>query len=216
MSKQFWAVIIVIVLGFVGLIVINGNKNTTATNTTSSQATNHVVGLGKSGVTLVEYADYECPYCEQYFAVTKQIQQEYNDQLTFQFRNFPLVSVHVNAFSAARAAEAAGLQNKFWEMHDALYAANNWGVWTVASDPTPIYELYASQIGLNIAQFKTDFASSKVNDLINADMAAGTKLGVAGTPTYYLDGKQVSIAPNVAAFEKVINAELAAKTASTK
>lgn len=212
MSKQFWAIIVVIVLAFVGLVVLNGNKNTSTTNTTSNQVTNHVIGLGKSGVTLVEYADYECPYCEQYFSVTKQIQQEYNTQVSFQFINFPLTSVHVNAFSAARAAEAAGLQNKFWEMHDALYAANNWSVWSSSSDPTPIYELYASQIGLNLAQFKTDFASSKVNDLINADMAAGTKLNVQGTPTYFVDGKQVQIAPTVAAFEKVINAELAAKT----
>lgn len=211
MSKQFWAIIAVIVLAFVGLVVLNGNKNTTATNSTSNQVTNHVIGLGKSGVTLVEYADYECPYCEQYFSVTKQIQQEFNNQVTFQFVNFPLTSVHVNAFSAARAAEAAGLQNKFWEMHDALYAASNWSVWSTSSNPTPIYELYASQIGLNLAQFKIDFASSKVNDLINADMAAGTKLNVQGTPTYFVDGKQVQIAPTVAAFEKVINDAIAAK-----
>jgi len=211
MSKQFWAIIVVIALAFVGIIAFSGNKDKT-TNKTGSQATNHIIGLGKSGVTLVEYGDYQCSACERYYSVTKQIQQEYNNQVTFQFSNFPLTSVHVNAFSAARAAEAAGLQNKFWEMHDTLYAAGNWSVWTVSNNPTPIYELYASQVGLNLAQFKTDFASSKVNDLINADTAAGTKLGVAGTPTYYLDGKQISIDPTMAAFEKVINAEIAAKT----
>lgn len=212
MSKQFWAIIVIIILAFIATITFSGNKNKTSS---SAPATNHVVGLGKSGVTIVEYADYECPYCEEYYPVTKQIQQEFNDQITFQFRNFPLVNVHVNAFGAARAAEAAGLQNKFWEMHDALYNSSNWQAWNKSNDPNALFNQYATQIGLNLAQFKTDFASSKVNDLISADMAAGNKLGVQGTPTYYLDGQQVQIAPTVAAFEKVINAEIA-KKASTK
>lgn len=211
MSKQFWAILVVIVVAFVGIIMSSGNKTTSTTNTKSNQATSHILGLGKSGITLVEYADYQCTYCEDYYPILKQVQQKYNDQIFFQFRNFPLVNAHANAFSAARAAEAAALQNKFWEMHDALYASGNWNVWTVSSDPSSIYELYASQIGLNLAQFKTDFASSKVNDLINADMAAGTKLGLGGTPTYYLDGKLVTMAPTVAAFEKVIDAAIAAK-----
>lgn len=211
MSKQFWAVIIIIVLGFVGIVTFSGNKKAGTTTSGTTQATNHVIGLGKSNVTLVEYADYECPYCENYYPITKQIQQEFNNQITFQFRNFPLVNVHVNAFSAARAAEAAGLQGKFWEMHDALYDASNWTNWSTSSDPTTLYNQYATQIGLNLTQFKTDFSSSKVNDLINADMSAGSALNVQGTPTYFLNGKQVQIAPTVAAFEKVINDAIAAQ-----
>lgn len=213
MSKQFWIVLIVIALGFAGLFVFGGNKSSSTKSSSTSQATNHVIGLGKTGVTLVEYGDYECPYCQAYYSVVKQVQQEYNDKIFFQFRNFPLVNVHVNAFSAARAAEAAGLQGKFWEMHDALYSSNNWSTWSTATDPTTYYTQYAQQIGLNMSQYQTDFASTKVNDLINADMAAGNKLNISGTPTYFLDGKQVQIAGNVAAFEKVINEAIASKTA---
>ncbi len=213
MSKQFWAVIAIIVLMFVGIFVFSGNKNkSTSSSKNSGTPTSHIIGTGSTGVTLVEYGDYECPYCEAYHPILKQIQAEFNDQIFFQFRNFPLVSVHVNAFAAARAAEAAALQSKFWEMHDALYDSANWQVWSTATDPTPYFSQYAQRIGINVAQFKTDYASSKVNNFVNADLAAGNKLKIQGTPTFFLDGKQITIPGNVANFQKVIKAEIAKKT----
>jgi protein-disulfide isomerase len=214
MSKQFWAILAVIVLIFAGVIIFNGNKNNNTSANSSAKATQHVEGLGKSGVTLVEYGDYECPYCEEYYPVVKQVQQEFNTQMTFQFRNFPLVSVHQNAFAGARAAEAAALQGKFWEMHDALYDNTNWQVWSTASDPTQYFDQYAQQLGLNLAKFKQDFSSTAVNDTVNADMAAGNKLGINGTPTFYLDGKQISPQPTLASFESFIKAEIAKKDAA--
>ena len=216
MSKQFWAVVAIIVLVFVGIVAVSNHKSSTSSSTnSSSQPTQHIIGTGSTGVTLVEYGDYECPYCEEYYPVVKQVQQEYNDKIFFQFRNFPLTSVHVNAFAGARAAEAAGLQNKFWEMHDALYDASNWQVWSTASDPTPYFSQYAQQLGLNMTQFKSDFGSSKVNDLVNADMTAGNKLNIQGTPTFFLDGKQITVGISVTDFEKVINAEIAKKAAAS-
>jgi len=216
MSKQFWAVVVIIVLVFIGIVVVSNHKSSTASNSkSSSQPTQHIIGTGSTGVTLVEYGDYECPYCEEYYPVVKQVQQEYNDKIFFQFRNFPLTSVHVNAFAGARAAEAAALQNKFWEMHDALYDSSNWQVWSTASDPTPYFSQYAQQLGLNVTQFKSDFGSTKVNDLVNADMTAGNSLNIQGTPTFFLDGKQVTIGISVADFEKVINAEIAKKAAAS-
>ena len=209
MSKQFWAIIIIIALGFIGLISFGGNKNNTTSSTATAQPTSHTIGTSAKGVKLVEFADYECPYCQGVAPIIKQVQNEFKDRVVFQFVNFPLTSVHVNAFSAARASEAAGLQGKFWEMHDALYDTNNWKVWTVATDPTVQYNSYAAQLGLNLAQFKTDFASSKVNDSITADMSAGTKLNVQGTPTYFLNGVETKINPTLADFEKVLNAALA-------
>lgn len=216
MSKQFWGILVVIILVFVGIIALNGNnKNGGTSNTSKAKPTQHIEGQGKSGVTLVEYGDYECPYCEGYAATVKQVQQEFNDQIYFQFRNFPLVSIHQNAFAAARAAEAAASQDKFWQMHDALYEASNWQVWSTASDPTPYFNQYAQQLGLNMTKFKQDFASTAVNDTVNADMDAGNKLGINGTPTFYLDGKQIQVANTVQAFETVIKAEIAKKTASS-
>lgn len=208
MSKQFLAILAAIILVFAGIVIFSGNKSNSS-GKAGVTPTQHIEGQGKAGVTLVEYGDYECPFCGQYYPIVKQVQAEYNQQLFFQFRNFPLTSLHPNAFAGARAAEAAGLQNKFWEMHDLLY--ENQTQWSGASDPTPFFNQYAQQLGLNVTQFKTDYASGKVNDLINADMAAGNKLGISGTPTFFLDGKQISVGESAAAFEKLINAEIAKK-----
>jgi protein-disulfide isomerase len=217
MSKQFWAVIAIIVLLFVGIFALSGNNSNGSNKSSKSSGktlTEHVQGQGKSGVKLVEYGDYQCPFCQQYYATVKQVQTEFNDQIYFQFRNFPLVNNHKNAFAGARAAEAAALQGKFWEMHDLLYENNDpsgQSGWVAASDPTTFFNQYAQQLGLNMTQFKQDFASIKVNDLINADMAEGNRLGIQGTPSFFLDGKQVQISNSVASFEKVIKDAIAKK-----
>lgn len=213
MSKQFLAVIIAIILVFVGVVVVTNNKSSNSSSKKSGGGTltQHIEGKGTTGVTLTEYGDYQCPYCEQYYSTVKQVQAEFGDQIKFQFRNFPLVSLHRNAFAAARAAEAASLQGKFWQMHDALYEPSNWQVWTGASDPSSNFVQLAQQLGLNVNRFKTDFASDQVNGLINADMAEGNKLGIDGTPTFFVDSKQVQIANNLSDFEKVIKAEIAKK-----
>lgn len=235
MSKQFWGVIIAIVLVFVGVIAFSGNKNNSSSNGTGT-LTNHVEGSTSTGVKLVEYGDYQCPFCGEYYSVVKQMAADFNDKIQFQFRNFPLVNNHPNAFAGARAAEAAALQNKFWEMHDKLYEENviynqaqqqgqTYNTWINASDPSSYFIQYAQGLGLNVTQFKTDYASSKVNDLINADMAEGNKLKINGTPTFFLDGTQVNLnkvidssgLPVLSKFEALVNAEIAkkAKTAST-
>jgi protein-disulfide isomerase len=209
MSKQFWAVVAVIVVIFAGITIVNGNKssNKTKSSSSSSQLSQHVEGNNKANVSLVEYGDYECPFCGQYYPTVKQVATEFNDQIHFQFRNFPLTSIHQNAFAGARAAEAAAQQGKFWEMHDLLYEQQT--AWSTASEPSKSFNAYATQLGLDLTKFKADYASSKVNDTINADMAEGTKLGITGTPTFYLNGKKVDVGNNVADFEKVIKAAIA-------
>lgn len=214
MSKQFLGVIVAVILLFVGIFVVSNHKKSSSSGSKSGSSTaltQHVEGNNTTNVTLVEYGDYQCPFCERYYAPVKQVQAEFKDQISFQFRNFPLTNLHQNAFAAARAAEAAALQNKFWEMHDALYEPQDYQGWTVAKDPTLYFNAYAKQLGMNVEKFKTDFASDKVNNLINADSAEGTKLGVTGTPAFFLDGKQVTLANEPAAFEKVIKAEIAKK-----
>lgn len=219
MSKQFWAVIIAIIVILGGIFWITG-KNNPSTNSTNSNAkpSQHIEGEGKSGVTLVEYGDFECPYCGQFYPIVKQVQAQYNTQIYFQFRNLPLSSVHPNAFAGARAAEAASLQNKFWEMHDLLYQnqdPNGKTGWVASSNPLDDYFVgFAQQIGLNVTQFKTDFASNKVNDTINADVAAFNKTGAQeATPTFFLDGKQIQPGYSVADFQKYIDPAIKAKTA---
>lgn len=210
MSWKFLGVIVVIILIFVGGFALTGNKSSkNSSGSSASQLTEHIRGKGTTGVTLVEYGDYQCPFCGEYFPTVEQVLSEYGDRIKFQFRNFPLTGSHPNAFAAARTAEAAGLQNKFWEMNALLY--QNQKQWDSVSDPTPIFNGYAQQLGLNLAKFKTDYNSEEVNNLINADAAEGNKLDVQGTPTFFLDGKQVQVNNTVQDFEKVINAEIAKK-----
>lgn len=214
MSKQFWAVIAAIVLILVGVTVVS-NHNKPKTSSGSGTTTNHVEGKGTTGVTLVEYGDYECPYCQAYYSTVKQVVASYGDQIRFQFVNFPLTSIHQNAFAGARAAEAAGMQGKYWEMHDLLYENNDPNGstgWVASNAPSTYFEQFAKQLGLNVAKFKTDMASSAVNDAINADMKKGTDLGIDGTPTFYVDGKKVTINNTTDDFKKVLDAEIAKKT----
>jgi len=210
MSKQFWAVIIVVILALAGIYAMTG-KNTPNSHTSSASVgpTAHIQGQGTKGVTLVEYGDFQCAACAQYYPTVKAVQAKYGDAIRFQFRNFPLVNNHQNAFAAARAAEAAGLQNKFWGMYDALYS--NQSQWSTSSNPSQLFDQYASRLQLDAAKFKQAYTSKQVNDLINADTIAGTKLNVPGTPTYFLDGKPIQVVNTVEAFSKVIDAEIALK-----
>lgn len=216
MSKQFWAVVAVIILLSVGIFALNGGGDKSTSTSTNAKPSEHIKGEGSTGITLVEYGDFQCPYCQQYEPIVNAVVTKYKDQIFFQYRNFPLVNNHPNAFAAARAAEAASKQGKFWEMHDLLYTTSNWQVWTNASDPIPEFNNYAKSLGLDEAKFKKDFASSEVNGTINADMAAGTKLNVQGTPTFFIDGKEFSIKATQAEFEKVITDAIAKKAAAAK
>ena len=206
MDKRFWGIIGVIILVFVGIVIFN---NRDSSNTAASPS-NHVEGKNTKNVTLVEYGDYQCPACESYYPIVKQVVAQYKDQIQFQFRNLPLTQIHQNAFVGARAAEAASLQNKFWEMHDMLY--NNQDTWSESSDPASYFYKYATELGLNLEQFKKDYASSKVNDTIRADIAAFNKTGgTMATPTFFLNGKKIDTTATVESFTKQIDAEIANK-----
>jgi protein-disulfide isomerase len=215
MSKTFWGIIIAITVALVGVGVLTSDKSSAPSGNqkgNASKLTQHVVGQGKAGVTLIEYADYQCPYCQQYEPTLKQVVEKFESDIKFQYRNFPLMSQHQNAFAAARAAEAADLQGKFWEMHDLLLQNNDpsgRSGWVASNNPNPFFEGFAKQIKLDMDKYKQDFASSLVNDRVNADLAEGNKLGITGTPTFYLNGKKVEIPNDLAAFEKVIKAEIA-------
>jgi protein-disulfide isomerase len=209
MSKAFWAIIAVILIVFGGILLFKDDKANAPTASSNAKPTQHVLGKGSTGVVLMEYGDYQCPFCGQYYPIVKAVEQKYNDQITFQFRNLPLIQIHQNAFAAARAAEAAGMQNKFWEMHDKLY--QNQESWSSNSNPLSVFTQYATQIGLNTDKFKTDFASSAVNDSINADIKEFNKTGVeTSTPTFFLDGKKIS-PKSVDEFSKLIDAAIADK-----
>jgi protein-disulfide isomerase len=191
MSKRFLIILAVLVLGFVGFIAFQGKKdsNSAGNNSSSAQASEHKIGAGNKGVTLLEYGDFQCTACGAYFPILQQVKEKYGDDITFQFRHFPIVQSHPNAMAAHRAAEAASKQNKFWEMHDMLYERQQ--VWSESQNISQIMEDYATELALNVEQFKTDYQSAEVNAVINADMDAGKALKVTGTPTFFINGEKV-------------------------
>ncbi|HEU4795923.1 MAG TPA: thioredoxin domain-containing protein [Pyrinomonadaceae bacterium] len=160
----------------------------------------HTLGSPNARVQLEEFGDFQCPPCAMFHPVLKQMHQEFGDRLFITFRNYPLVPPHNNAVPAASAAEAAGMQGKakFWEMHALIYEHQN--DWKNLPDTRPLFEGYAKQIGLDVERFKRDFASEQVAQRIFLDGKRGRSLGVRGTPTVFLNGREL-------AFETVIAAD---------
>lgn len=206
MSKRFLVVLLVCVLGLVGVFAATSKKDAASpdTNTKNSKLSNHVYGENAKKVTLVEYGDFQCPACGAFFPLIQELKQKYGKDIQFQFRHYPLSQIHQNARSSSRAAEAASRQGKFWEMHDILYEQQQ--TWQSSTSAPAIFETFAGQIGLNLAKYKTDFASANVNETINADYAEGTRLGVTSTPTFFLQGKKITDNPRtIEDFSKLID-----------
>jgi protein-disulfide isomerase len=132
-------------------------------------------------VTLVEYGDYECPYCGQAHYVVTEVENLAGDLLRFVFRNFPLATVHPHAEHAAESAEAAGAQGKFWEMHDTLFEHQH------ALDDEHLVE-YAADIGLDVPRFVRDLSTHRHAARVREDFVSGVRSGVNGTPTFFLNG----------------------------
>ncbi len=195
----------ILILVFVGFVIVKGQKDKQANqNTSGVQPTEHKSGAGKKKVTLLEYGDFQCPVCGEYFPILEQVRKKYGDDITFQFRHFPITQIHQNAMSAHRAAEASAKQNKFWEMYELLYQRQQ--AWSSSPNASQIMEDYASELGINVEQFKNDYKSSEINALINADYTAGQKIGVEGTPTFFINNEKVTSSPrSVDDFSKLID-----------
>lgn len=163
------------------------------------------IGSPSASVTLVDFGDFQCPACGAYYPVVKKLTETYKDSLVLVFRHFPLPS-HANAIPAARAAEAAGKQGKFWEMHDKLYETQR--DWSAEKNPTEIFAGYAKGFGLNEEKFKTDMASSDVQKRIDNDVVDANTIGINATPTFFLNGEKIVNPRSFEEFEAVIKAAL--------
>ncbi len=166
-------------------------------------------GPSEAKVTLVEYADFECPACAAYQSVLKDIKETFKDNLRFVYRHFPL-PMHRNGTAASLASEAAGKQGKFWEMHDLLYKKQKeWGGKTV--EDRGMFEKYATELGLNLDQFKADMASDELRDKVEVQRSSGEDVNVRGTPTFFLNGEPVTNPNNAEAFKDLIRSKLEGK-----
>ena len=171
---------VVAILGGLLVIFSGGRKDVTPETTLTDSDWKR--GAVNSKVSLIEYGDFQCPACSAYEPIVEKLRQDFKDSLVFSYRHFPLTQIHQNALSSAKASEAAGLQNKFWEMHDILYKTQ--AEWSTASNAKEIFAVYAKTLGLNVAQFEQDLGLKNIEEKIKADFEGGAKLGVRGTPTF--------------------------------
>lgn len=189
-SKKFWIILTVIIVGFFGVVMFNKKEKAAESGSSgNSQGSSNYYGKEDSPVTITEFVDFQCEACYAYYPYVKQVKEKYKDQVRFQVRNFPITSGHKFAMQAAKNAEAAARQGKFWEMHDKIFEGQK--TWEQTPDPQSYFDQYAESIGLDMTKFNADRISSDVNDVVNKDLKDVQALGGTGTPTFAINGKKV-------------------------
>jgi protein-disulfide isomerase len=162
-----------------------------------------IEGNPEAAATLVMYSDFQCPACGAYFPLVKRLRVVFGERLRIVYREFPLERIHPRALRAAKVAEAAGLQGRFWAMHDLLF--QNQGRWSAVPDPDSAFLEFAKTLKLDIDRFQSDLDSPRVAEAIREDVESGTRFGVPGTPTFFLNGVRIQNPRNYEAFKAVIN-----------
>jgi protein-disulfide isomerase len=189
------------------LLSIPENKSVSGKSGAESM---HIRGNPDAPVTLEEFGDFQCPPCGNFAGFAEELLKEYDSRLRLVFRNFPL-GPHEHAREAALAAEAAGLQGRFWEMHDVLYREQ--AAWSKAPNARELFESYAGTIGLNLDQFRKDMDGEKARERVDSDHALGDSLGIKLTPTLYINNRPVDPKDkNPEGVRAAINAALAGKS----
>lgn len=194
-----------------GIFLLNKENTTPISNQKADEALlvkedSIKISTPSAQVTLVEFADFQCPACSAYHPLVKQLLQEFNGKINFVYRHFPL-DQHKTALPASYAAEAALKQNKFWEMYDLLYQKQT--EWSDKSNYDEIFTGYAQSLKLNLAQFKKDFADSIIKTKVAQDRNDGLALGVNSTPTFFLNGSKLNNPASYDAFKAIVNGEIA-------
>jgi protein-disulfide isomerase len=219
-KTTLWFIIGFIVLVIGGLVVAGiysaGSPSSSSSNFVSTTAPGITASDWKEGnpnakVTLIEYGDFECPACGAYFPIVQQLVANYSSTVLFVFRNFPLYHVHQNAGISAQAAEAAGLQGKYWQMNNLLYEKQNeWATIPTDQVVSQFFDVYAQSLGLNVNKFNQDISSSVVLNKIQADVSTGNAAQIDHTPTFFVNLKQIPNPSNynefVTAFDQALGA----------
>jgi len=185
-----------------------------ATTVPAITAADHARGDTSAKLTVIEYGDFQCPACGEYEPIMEQLTADYGNRVEFVFRNFPLFQIHQDAMIGAQAAEAAGLQGKYWEMHDLLYAKQ--AEWPLASADTVVskyFDGYAQSLGLNVTKFDSDINSDAVKNRVQSDISTGNAAKIDHTPTFFINLTQIRNPSSYADFKSVIDAALASSTA---
>ena len=191
----YWLLITGLAIAGVVIGVKSLNNSRPQNNSSYSQAAaispnDWIKGKKEAKNTLIEYSDFQCPACGLYYPLLKQLSREFGENMMFVYRHFPLQQ-HKNAKPAAYASEAAGKQDKFWEMHDLIF--ENQDEWSAKSDDKAkeIFIKYAGSLNLNIEKFKNDLNLEEINKKVESDFKSGLKLKVNATPTFFLNGEKL-------------------------
>jgi protein-disulfide isomerase len=204
----FWASFIIILALIIWGLVVAMNKpvNTAPKLGTPADvtSTDHIRGSASSTVTVIEYSDFQCPACAAFYPLVEKLVNEASTTVRFVYRHFPLYPLpHKNSFIAAQASEAASMQGKFWDMYSLLF--ENQTAWENSNTAASIFESYAERIGLNMSVYKKDVDSTAVKARVQRDRDEGDALGVAGTPTFFINGKAVTNPNGYEAFKTLID-----------
>jgi protein-disulfide isomerase len=211
MDKKFSLILIGIIIMMVGLFAVAGDKQSSNSsdfegNPRTILDGDYIRGSTDAKVTIIEYADFQCPGCAALFPAIQQVEAEFGDDIAVVFRHFPLVSIHPNSMASHRAAEAAGLQGKFFEMHDLLFGRSL--EWSSTSNAGAIFESYALELSLDIEKFKSDVASETVFKAISFDQDSGNQLNISATPTLLLNGQEIPTPASVDELRQTIQATI--------
>ncbi len=205
----FWAIFIIILVLIIWGLIVAMNKNPADGGSAKGTpmpivATEHVRGPENAPVTIIEYADYQCPACAAYYPTVERLVSEASTTVRFVARHFPLAQ-HRNAVGAAQAAEAAGKQGKYWDMAGLLYDNQTaWEKLTVAQ-ATDVFKGYAERLKLDMVAYDADVKSPDIKAKIEADRADGIKIGVNSTPSFFINGKSIINPAGYEAFKKLVD-----------
>jgi len=201
-----------VALGLAGIIFLAVNLSGEQPGSTGAavegmqiRADDWIKGNPAAKVVLVEYADFQCPACAIFSKVVEKLSSSYGDRVEFVYRQFPLKQIHRNAEIAAYAAEAAGKQDKFWEMHDILYERQS--DWSESDEARKLFTDYATTLYLDLGRFQADSEAKEIQEKINASYAEAVGLGLTSTPSFILNGKKIE-ARSYEQLEQLIRQEL--------
>jgi protein-disulfide isomerase len=211
----FWFLSLVIIGGVVfGIIMLGKNASTPLpagqtlptgdeqTTLIEARENDWTKGNPDSGITLIEYSDFQCPACASYSPVLEKLVEDEGDNFLFVYRHFPLTQAHPKAELAAQAAEAAGRQNNFWEMHNLLFERQN--EWPNTFNTKSKFVEYARELGLDTEQFESDIDSDEVKNKVNQNSSEARTVGLLATPSFILNGKFIQNPQNLSEFKTLI------------
>jgi protein-disulfide isomerase len=207
-----WFAVIAVLIGGLWLLISAVNAPTTPIalpeikNVPAVSKTDFTIGSSSTKVTLIEYADFQCPGCAIMHAIIKKLEADFKDNLRLVYRFFPLTNIHQNSLTSTQAAYAASLQGKFWEMYDMIY--ENQDSWSNSSDAKSIFVDYAKKLNLNLNKFNADIQSDSTKKFITDEQNKGLDLGINATPTIFMNGKQIQNPTTYEDFKKLIQDEI--------